>query len=161
MIRHAYIENGHRNWLLRNWDGNKPRLLFIGLNPSKADDKEDDATIRRLIHFSKKRGCGSFMIINLYTKIATKRKDLIAHIKEDGDLCPGEWILKCHSEPVAWRSYKKVIFMWGGTKQAKERAKYAISRFPFAYCFGHTKDGSPKHPLYLPNNTKLIRYDTP
>jgi len=36
----------HRWWLERRWDLQRPRLLFIGLNPSRADDQRDDLTLR-------------------------------------------------------------------------------------------------------------------
>ena len=37
----------YRYVLSRNWDETKPTVLFIGLNPSIADESEDDPTIRR------------------------------------------------------------------------------------------------------------------
>ncbi len=44
----------YRYRLTREWDQEKPKVLFIGLNPSTADEIEDDATIRRCIGFAKR-----------------------------------------------------------------------------------------------------------
>ena len=43
----------HRYSLKRIWDKDKPKALFIMLNPSLADNYQDDPTIRRLIKFAK------------------------------------------------------------------------------------------------------------
>ena len=53
--------------LSRIWDSKKPKVLYIMLNPSYADDEFDDPTIRRLISFSKKFEYGGFYVCLLYT----------------------------------------------------------------------------------------------
>ena len=47
------LDKKHRLMLSRHWNIEKPSLLYIMFNPSIADDKIDDPTIRRLISFSK------------------------------------------------------------------------------------------------------------
>ena len=42
----------HRFSLFRIWDYELPKVLFIMFNPSEANQKEDDPTIRRVIDFS-------------------------------------------------------------------------------------------------------------
>ena len=59
----------HRWWLERRWDPQRPRLLFIGLNPSRADDRRDDPTLRRLIGFAQAWGFGSLEVLNLFSRI--------------------------------------------------------------------------------------------
>ena len=57
MIREAKFCETKKNryFLKREWDSSKGLLLYIMLNPSMADDKNDDPTIRRLINFTKKK----------------------------------------------------------------------------------------------------------
>ena len=43
-----------------------PLILFIGLNPSTADETKNDPTIRRCINFAKDWGYGGVMIANLF-----------------------------------------------------------------------------------------------
>ena len=46
----------------------KPLILFILLNPSTADDKNDDKTVKKLIGFTKKYDFGGF-ILGIYSLI--------------------------------------------------------------------------------------------
>jgi len=56
----------YRYALWRIWDKSKPIVLFISLNPSTADEKEDDPTIRRCIGFAKSWGYGGLCMANLF-----------------------------------------------------------------------------------------------
>jgi hypothetical protein len=60
------------------WDESKAYALFIGLNPSTADEKEDDPTIKRCINYSKKWGYGGLCMVNLFAFRATDPSDLKA-----------------------------------------------------------------------------------
>lgn len=57
-----------------------------------------------------------------------------------------------------------VVCAWGAHKLCRERAADVLvilrSQIPPALigCFGRTQDGYPKHPLYLPGNTKLENF---
>jgi len=68
----------YRYSLFRIWDEDKSLVLFIGLNPSTADEKEDDPTIRRCINFAKQWGWGYGGLImgNLFSFRATQPSDL-------------------------------------------------------------------------------------
>lgn len=48
----------YRYVLWRIWDDDKPRVMFIGLNPSIAGAIIDDPTIRKVIGFAKRWGFG-------------------------------------------------------------------------------------------------------
>src|SRR5580693_5448957 len=67
MRRDAYISKDelYRYWLLREWDDSKPSVAFIGINPSKADAKKDDHTIRKEVGFAKRWGYGSLIALNV------------------------------------------------------------------------------------------------
>jgi len=64
----------YRYMLIREWDENLPRTDFIMLNPSTADEYEDDATIRKCISYAKSWGCGSVRVMNLFAIRATNPK---------------------------------------------------------------------------------------
>ncbi|HHC7270859.1 TPA: DUF1643 domain-containing protein [Vibrio parahaemolyticus] len=55
----------YRYELWRIWDEQKPYAMFVGLNPSTADETEDDPTIRRCIYFAKSWGYGGLCMANL------------------------------------------------------------------------------------------------
>jgi hypothetical protein len=55
-----------------------------------------------------------------------------------------------------------VIFAWGAHQLAQTKTSFLrslVSSYrPAAYCFGKTKAGSPKHPLYIKSGTPLETY---
>ncbi len=60
----------YRRWLKRLWQPAAPRLIFIGLNPSRADGQRDDPTLRRLVGFAQRWGYGSLEVLNLFARIS-------------------------------------------------------------------------------------------
>ena len=56
----------HRYGLWRIWDDALPKVLFIGLNPSTADELKNDPTIRRCIGYAKDWGYGGYIMGNIY-----------------------------------------------------------------------------------------------
>ena len=56
----------YRYSLYRIWDKKKKFVLFIGLNPSTADEGMDDPTIRRCSGYAQNWGYGGFMMVNLF-----------------------------------------------------------------------------------------------
>lgn len=66
----------YRYELWRTWDESKPYAMFIGLNPSTADETEDDPTIRRCINFAKTWGYGGLCMTNLFAYRATQPEDM-------------------------------------------------------------------------------------
>ena len=65
-----YLENDavisdcskYRYLLRRTWDHSKPRLLYVMLNPSTADARNDDATIRSCVRLASGLGYGSIEV---------------------------------------------------------------------------------------------------
>ncbi len=72
-----------RTWRYRLWrsldNGGDPWPVFVGLNPSTADENEDDRTIRRCRGFSKRWGYGGFYMLNLFALRATDPRELKVH----------------------------------------------------------------------------------
>ncbi len=70
MPKVSYLENdavisycGRYRYLLRRvWDWSKPRALICMVNPSTADARQDDATIRSCVHLLSAVGYGSFEV---------------------------------------------------------------------------------------------------
>lgn len=71
ILRSAEIEDGCR-WTLRRAWGAGPRILWCGLNPSKADGKADDPTMLREMGFSYRWGFGSLVKVNMFPLITSK-----------------------------------------------------------------------------------------
>ena len=56
----------YRFSLTRTWSSEGGHVCFIGLNPSTADHRQDDPTVRRWVHFARSWGYGGFTAVNLY-----------------------------------------------------------------------------------------------
>lgn len=140
----------YRYWLYREWHGYKPRALCIGLNPSTANDQDDDRTIESLIRILDHNGFGSFYMMNLFALISKNPEDLRAcpDPLKDNDQWIDSIAKKCDVE----------IFCWGAFPMTAYRVKKFKLQFPEALCLGKNYDGSPVHPLYKKSTTKLVRY---
>lgn len=147
----------YRYALWRIWDADKPKVMFIGLNPSTANENENDPTIRRVAGFAKDWGYGGVYMMNLFPLVSTKPEALNVfydskdHFIEDvRNLCSlMETERKCQS----------VVFAWGNFKVAERRARLMCSQFINATCLGINKNGTPKHPLYIKAITKQIPFN--
>lgn len=67
-----------RYCLWRIWDKTMPLVLFIGLNPSTANARVDDPTIRRVKGFARGWGFGGAYMMNLMPGVSAY-PDLIPH----------------------------------------------------------------------------------
>lgn len=142
----------YRYELTRKWRSSKPRIVFVGLNPSTADASTDDQTIKKLTTYAKQWGYGSFTIVNVF---AFRSRDAYAMLKVPNYFGPDN--MKYLKEYAA---YETVVIMWGSKANEinRWRTQQVLNMIPDPWCFGKNKDGSPKHPLMLPYKVGLIKY---
>lgn len=143
-----------RTWRYRLWRqwGSGPTFVVIGLNPSTADETQDDPTIRRCIGFARREGCGRLEMLNLFGYRSPYPDDLYGQddpVGPDND----DTIL------TVAQTASVVVAAWGAEKIARERARevqlsLAAVGVP-VLCLGRTAGGSPRHPLYLRSETAL------
>ena len=130
--------------------------VFIGLNPSTADETDDDPTIRRCIGFAKRWGYGGLVMLNLFAYRATHSRQL----KRAADPVGPRNDLAIRSVSA---TCGPVICCWGVHGTHRERDSIVLSQLRSARGrsishLGLTKAGQPKHPLYLPACTRRIRW---
>lgn len=145
----------YRYNLIRVWDEEAPRICFVLLNPSTADGKIDDNTLRRGIGFAKAWGYGSVEFVNLYAFRATD-PSVLRRAAENMDVIGPEndnWIAE------AARRAEKVVLAWGANKVLPVRPGVVIALLKSCghklWCLGKTQEGHPKHPLRLAKTTPL------
>ena len=141
------IDKKHRYRLSRHWDLNKPQLLYIMLNPSIGNEKIDDPTIRRLLSFTRKFDYGGFFVGNLFTYITPNPKTL------DTSIGLTNKNLNILTNLVS--KVDKVVYAWGNSFEEPNELKTFVSN---PMCFGKNINGTPKHPLYLPSDSKLLNF---
>lgn len=141
----------YRYCLYRTWKPGTPVLIVIGLNPSSADERTDDPTIKRVCAIAKNNGYGGILMFNLFALITPNPVDLVNHADPVNE--NDQWL-------AGLRGHKgDIVFAWGNFKMARERAKKVIDMYPDAYALCINKNGSPKHPLYCRADSKLIKFN--
>jgi len=141
----------YRYALSRTWNGKKKTILFIGLNPSTANEKIDDPTIRRCINYAQNWGYGSLLMVNLFAYRATmpsELKNVKNPIGNDNDLHIIELSKKADIAVAAW----------GNEGTLLNRDKEVKKILPNLMCLKINKSGQPSHPLYQKKDLKLIKY---
>ena len=146
----------YRYTLRRVWDADAPLMVFIMLNPSTADAAVDDATIRRCMGFARDNGFGGILVLNLFAFRATKP----AEMKATADPVGLENDAHIMDAMAALRPQDRVVAAWGVHGRLNGRADDVVDQLEslgvIVLCLGRTKDGHPKHPLYLAASSPLI-----
>lgn len=163
----------YRYSLTRTWGrfehrGGRRRCVFVALNPSTAPAEVDDPTIRRMVGFAQREACDELEVVNLFALRATKPSVLLrakSPVGPENDMAIRD----------AVTSNALVIVAWGSHEAARRRAP-AVLRIlahahgrrpdgsivlPGVFSLGLTKDGAPRHPLYLRKDAPLVPFPLP
>lgn len=125
--------------------------MFVGLNPSTADETNDDPTIRRCIDFATRWGFKALCMTNLFAFRSTDPRGMMRAsrpIGPDNDA----WLLGCAAGAGI------IIAAWGKKGAFKGRAGDVVRMLPMMHYLRLNDDGSPEHPLYIPAITKPKPY---
>src|SRR3990167_1596353 len=136
-------DRAYRYKLWRIWDIDKQKVLFIGLNPSVADERSNDPTIIRCIKRAKELGYGGILMGNLFSLVSTDPWKLY----QDRFPVGGE---NDHYLQEMAKESGKIIACWGNDGELDQRDKFVrliTLKDCQLWCFGLTKSGQPKHPL--------------
>lgn len=136
-----------------------PDVMFIGLNPSTANETKNDPTIRRVVQIATNLGYGGVYMMNLFPLVSPYPSDLLDFYDtplHDIELSNNDKYLKETRLKCA-----HVIFAWGAFKQAKQRSEEVKKMFPEALALFVNKDGSPKHPLYCRADIVPVNFNSP
>lgn len=114
---------------------------FVMLNPSTADERADDPTIRRCVEYARTWGYLRLCVTNLFAyRSADVRRMLLAKdpVGEDNNM----WIAKIAADAAM------VVVAWGIHGAHRGRAREVLSLLPEVHCLAENSDSSPVHPLY-------------
>lgn len=146
----------YRYALTRTWDEGGKRLLIIMLNPSKADEIANDPTVARCERRARALGYGAFRVVNIF---AWRDTDPFRMKKRRWPIGPeNDAIL---AEGAAWSD--SILAAWGVHGDHRGRGPdiakvLARSGKPLTH-LGLTKDGHPRHPLYVSYSTQPTEWD--
>lgn len=137
----------YRYALWRTWDETLPRVMFIGLNPSTADETVDDPTLRRTMDFARRWGYGGVGNGNLFAFRATEPRDMMAApdpVGPDNDA----WLRRLADEAAL------VVAAWGNGGAFMDRSAAVRGLLDGLHCLKLNASGEPAHPLYQRKETR-------
>ncbi len=148
-----YSADGIYRWLYRRRWADGPTLCFVGLNPATGDtDGKQRPTLRRVVGWARREGCGSVVAVNLFAYRATKPADLLSAVVDIvGDR---------NDEVIQQESSAAAITLvgWGSHRLAAARALKVLPLLRQPVCVGTTKSGAPSHPLFTPAAARFKPY---
>lgn len=155
-----------RTWryaLFRRWQVG-PRVTFVLLNPSTADETKDDPTIRRCMAFARSWGWCGLVIVNLFAIRSTDPRAILEFDEPVGVENDRQILRWCLAACV---DGAPVVLGWGTAtgllgRTIRRRGEHVYDMLQhagiLAHCLGTTQSGQPRHPLYLAGDTLLAPY---
>lgn len=144
----------YRYRLWRVWDASLPKVCFVMLNPSTADENVLDPTVSRCKKRGETLGYGGLEVVNIFALRSTDPKALYEME------CPtGEF--NNTAIHAAADQCSTVICGWG-THGSLEGRGVSVMNLLLNYFQDKThylklnSDGSPAHPLYLPYSLQPV-----
>jgi len=136
----------YRYSLTRTWDTSGHKALFIMLNPSTATEVQNDPTVERCERRSRALGFGAFCVTNIFAWRDTDPRKMRAAVDPTGPENDKTILGRC-----PWAD--KIIAAWGTHGAHLDRGPQVLDLLrqtgrPLHH-LGLTKDGHPKHPLYI------------
>lgn len=130
-------------------------IAFIGLNPSTATELKNDNTVSRCIKFAKRWEYTGMVMLNIFAFRSTDPNAM----KAAGD--PVGQFNTYHLLSAA-KKCNRVVCAWGNhgdyMNRGNEIARMLTVNEVEMFCLDVNKTGSPKHPLYCRDDSRLKRY---
>ena len=159
-------------WILkRELSSGRKTVVFIGLNPSKANSSNNDKTLTRIINFCSRWNYKNIYVINLFGLISkspsklSKSKDPVGTNNDLITLKALEfWRENINCDLwLGWgdkgQLYKRDRIVLKLIKDFSKIEKKENNYSRRVLSLGYTNKGSPRHPLYMPNKSLLKPFD--
>lgn len=133
-------------------------VCFVMLNPSKADENDNDPTIEKLIKYGVAWGFQRLSVVNVYAVIETDSKSLGKMIRAASLGLIGE-----HNQAfleTELGNADQIVCGWGNEGAYRSDAIHDLLTEVGrpAFCFKKNLNGSPVHPLYQRDDAVLVSY---
>lgn len=155
---------GHYRYTLKRVWGDGDLMLWLMLNPSKADGRQDDPTIVRCVNYAESWGFGGMFVGNMFAWRATQPNHVKAHsLRGENIIGPGN----DDAIQMMLGETTRTVAGWGATGvnwvrgRPDEVIKVATDHRDLKI-LGLTSRSQPRHPLYAPiyadrAKTKILR----
>lgn len=150
--------------LPRTIDGrDKPTVAWIMVNPSTADARTDDATIRKVLGFSARGGFGRIIVGNIFafrsTDIGGLRRKPETAVGPENDAHLVDIIHEADAVVFAWGASGKLPYELRNYWRSPAKIAENLGATPL--CLGVCADGHPKHPLMVAYEQPFVPWSAP
>lgn len=152
---HVFVyskEKRHRYAYSLTWSINQPHLLWVMLNPGTGESEgRRRNTFERCKQWSKSLGYGGLLFGNVFSLRAKSARELLnLNLEQDP--------LNDRALLVLSKLARETIVAWGNHGAKSDKPSQLAALLRGAQCFGYTKSGQPRHPLYVPGNAQLVSW---
>ncbi len=147
----------------------KSEIIFIGLNPSISNEYFLDNTTKKIINICDKYNYGKIKLINLFGLISSSPQLLLTHADPVGFL--NNKVIEYNLKYWSKSTNCDLWLGWGNKGKLFERDEYVykiinkyitikkknFSKNAKPLLINKTKNNNPRHPLYCPDNSKLVK----
>ena len=141
------------------WENNKPKALFILINPSKGTSLKLDNTICNIVNYCVDGNYGAMRLVNLFPLMATSPQELSGKLKcgqQDNNIA----II----ESINWAT--NIYIAWGSNDKYQIKRKREVENILYEHCSGKqircwmdSKNNYPKHLRIMSDSWVLLDYN--
>lgn len=136
----------YRYALTRTWNESGQKAAFVMLNPSTATEIQNDPTVERCERRSRALGFGAFRVCNIFAWRDTdpfKMRKAAEPIGPENDAAIADACLWADQIICAWGTHGVHL------NRGPDVARLMLTTGRPLYHLGLSKEGHPKHPLYI------------
>jgi hypothetical protein len=147
----------YRLW--REWDASRPALAFLMLNPSAADEHDEDPTLTRCCARAVANDFGRIEVVNLFPLRTNSPDELLSDPDALGPRSLANGAILGSVDRASM-----VICAWGSHDAAATRAADVLHLLGITcmarklFHLGLAPDGNPIHPLYVPASARVMQF---
>ena len=156
-----YLGNDNERYVL-----GKPgerNILVLGVNPSTAKPGDDDPTIRNVRKIAKNKGFDGWIMMNLHPQRTPHPEEMEEKaVWSETNPRAVEAVMNEFRVCAIWCAWGNMIdmpgkkFLYGALASVYD----VIGEYVEWYSYGNlTKDGNPRHPLYMPLTHEFQEFD--
>lgn len=158
----VFSDDGRHRYFWRwTWDAEKPRALFVMINPSVANHTRKDPTVHRCVEFVRLWGGGSLAIVNLYSIVDPDLSRLFNHEQPNGPDAD-RWIQDAAREIRESPTGHWIVCAWGARGKFLGRGRAVAALLGDGLCvLGLNDAGEPTHAKACPSTAAPVPWTVP
>lgn len=156
-----YLGNDNERYVLGQPGGRN--ILVLGVNPSTAKPGDDDPSIRNVRRITKDKGYDGWIMMNLHPQRTPHPEEMYEKtVWSANNPMVIEAVMKEFKVHAVWCAWGNMIDMPGKRFLYSELAAIyeVLGDYVKWFSYGNlTKDGNPRHPLYMPLTHEFLEFD--